>query len=93
MKAITAFYLHGCPYCKNAMKALEELRSENKKYKDVTVNWYEETEHPEVVKGHDYYYAPSLFLDTEKVYEAQPGQSYDEIKAHVQSALDAALRS
>lgn len=93
MKPITAFYLHGCPYCKNAMKAIKELSTENEQYGTVTVNWYEETEHPEIVKGHDFYYAPSLFLDTEKLYEAQPGQSYDDIKAHVKTALDAALKS
>lgn len=91
MKNITAFYLHSCPYCKGAKEALAELIEENPEYRKVTVDWYEETENPEAVKGHSSYYVPSMFIGTEKLYEAQPGQSYDEIKAHVKAALDAAL--
>lgn len=91
MKEITAFYLHGCPYCENAKKAMAELVQEKPEYGNVVVRWYEETEHPEIVRGHSYYYVPSLFIGTEKLYEAQPGQQYDEIKAYVKAALDAAL--
>jgi glutaredoxin len=91
MKTITAFYLTHCPYCRNAKAALKELIEENKAYAAVTVDWYEESERPDVVKGHEYYYVPSMFIGDEKVYEAQPGQSYDEIKAHVKAALDKAL--
>ena len=85
MKNITAFYMNGCPYCKGA--------KENPAYRQVAVDWYEESEHPEVVQGHSYYYVPSMFIGTEKLYEAQPGQSYDDIKAHVKAALDAALKA
>jgi hypothetical protein len=34
---------------------------------------------------------PSLFIGREKLYEAQPGQSYEEIKKYVKTALDKAL--
>ena len=43
------------------------------------------------LNGCPYYYVPSMFIGTEKLYEAQPGQSYDEIKSHVKAALDAAM--
>ena len=33
MKKITYFHLNSCPYCKNANKAIEELRAEIKKLK------------------------------------------------------------
>jgi glutaredoxin len=92
MKTITAFYLNGCPYCRNAKAALQELIQEHPAYSKVPVEWYEETEHPEVVQGHSYYYVPSLFIGTEKLYEAQPGQTYDEIKGYVRSALEKALQ-
>ncbi|MCH4167207.1 MAG: glutaredoxin [Megasphaera sp.] len=92
MKTITAFYLNGCPYCRNAKAALQELIQEEPAYSKVPVEWYEETEHPEAVKGHSYYYVPSLFIDDEKVYEAQPGQNYDTIKGYVKQALDKALQ-
>lgn len=92
MKTITAFYLNGCPYCRNARAAIQELIEENPVYGTVPVEWYEETEHPDVVKGHSYYYVPSMFIGTERFYEAQPGQSYDEIKGHVRAVLDQAIR-
>ena len=92
MKTITAFYLNGCPYCRNAKAALQELIKENPAYGKVPIDWYEETENPEAVKGHSYYYVPSLFIGTEKLYEAQPGQDYDAIKGHVRNVLDKALQ-
>ena len=93
MKEITAFYLHECPYCHKAKLAVQELIGENPAYGSVPIHWYEESENPEVVQGHSYYYVPSLFIGAEKLYEAQPGQSYDEIKQHVKAALDAALQA
>lgn len=92
MKKITAFYLHGCPYCASARKAIAELVMENPAYSKVEFCWYEETEHPEVVQGHSYYYVPVLFMDKEKLYEAQPGQSYAEIKKCIQTAMDNVLQ-
>lgn len=91
MKEITAFYLDGCPYCRNAKLAIQELISEDPRYGGVPVHWYEETAHPEVVAGHQYYYVPSMFIGTQKLYEAQPNQTYDEIKSHVKAAIEAAL--
>ena len=85
--------MNGCPYCKGAKEALAELIEENPAYRQVAVDWYEESEHPEVVQGHSYYYVPSMFIGSGKLYEAQPGQSYDDIKAHVKAALDAALKA
>ena len=85
--------MNGCPYCKGAKEALAELIEENPAYRQVAVDWYEESDHPEVVQGHSYYYVPSMFIGAEKLYEAQPGQSYDDIKAHVKAALDAALKA
>ena len=76
MKEITAFYLHGCPYCQKAKQAVQELIQE----------------HPEMVQGHSYYYVPSMFIGSEKMYEAQPGQTYDEIKGWVQSVFEKALK-
>ena len=35
MKKITYFHLPSCPYCKNANKAIEELRAENPEYKNI----------------------------------------------------------
>ena len=38
MKKITYFHLNSCPYCKNANKAIEELRTENPEYKNIEID-------------------------------------------------------
>ena len=47
---------------------------------------------PELVTPYNgkYYYVPSLFIDGEKLFEAQPGQDYETIKAAVEKTLKAA---
>lgn len=91
MKTLTAIYLDGCPYCQNARMAIRSLTEENPAYENISINWIEENRNAADCKGYDYYYTPSFFLGQEKLYEAQPGQSYEEIKAHVKEAFDKTL--
>jgi glutaredoxin len=91
MKTLTAIYLDGCPYCQNARMAIRSLTEENPAYKNISIHWIEENRNAADCKGYDYYYAPSFFLGKEKLYEAQPGQSYEEIKAYVKEAFDKTL--
>ena len=93
MEKLTVFYLDGCPYCRNARKAFGELAEEKPEYGKVSVEWVEENQHPEIVEGHDYYYVPTIYAGSRKLYEAHPGESYDECKSHVRSALDAVTGS
>lgn len=90
MKALTVFYLAGCPYCRNARRALAELIAEDPARGAVPVTWIEESEQPAVADRYDYYRVPSVFLDGEKLYEASPAHGYEEIKAHFAAALDRA---
>ena len=62
MKKITAFVMQGCPYCRSAQKAYNEL-AKQPQYANIEFEWIDESEHPERVKGHDYYYCPSFFVD------------------------------
>ena len=78
MEKITAFYLHECPYCANAKRAIGELIEENPAYKDIPLTWYEETENPDIVAGH--------------VYEAHPGESYGETKFYIKKVFDDLLK-
>ena len=71
--------------------AFAELRQENAAYAGVIVDAYEETEHTEIVSKYDFYYAPTLYVGEEKIYEAHPGDDDAKIKANVKKALDAAL--
>ena len=91
MKKVLAFRLNGCPYCKNAMKAVEELTAENEKYKSVFIEWVEENEHPEISAQYDYYHVPTFFVDGVKIYEAHRGESYDECKLNVKKVFEEAL--
>ena len=93
MKELELFYLHGCPYCSNARKAITELLEETPAFGEIAIHWIEESEEPALVTGRDYYYVPSLFFRGEKLYEAKPGQSYETIREHIRTALEYALQA
>ena len=93
MKKITLFYLETCPYCKNAYKAMKELIKENPLYGEIEVERVEESRNPELTEGYDYYYVPTMFLGTRKMYEAHPGESYEQCRENVRRVLDGALEA
>lgn len=88
MKEIELFYLPNCPYCKNARKAIDELLTENAGFRDIRILWIDESRETEKAESLDYWYVPSIFYDGKKLYEAQPGQDYDTIKAAVLDAFN-----
>ncbi|MBQ6909889.1 MAG: thioredoxin family protein [Synergistaceae bacterium] len=90
---ILAFYLEGCPYCRQARKALEELTAQEKKYQGIRIDWVEENQHPEISDKYDYYRVPCMFVNNNKIYEARPGESYDECRLNVRKVLDEELNS
>ena len=92
MKKITMIKMQGCPYCAKYAQAVEELRAAQPAYARVEIEIIDENEQPELAKAYakDYYYVPSLFIEGHKVYEAQPGQDYDTIKAAVADAFEQA---
>ena len=65
MKKITMMYLNGCPYCNNAKKILDEVLKDH----DVEVIYAEENHEKELADSLDYYYVPSFFDGTKKLYE------------------------
>ena len=89
-KKITFFYMNGCPYCRNANIAIDELTQENPEYGDIEIERIDEQNPPAGLTGYDYYYVPSMFISKEKIYEAQPGQEYEEIKEHVREVFERA---
>lgn len=93
MKKVTVLYMEGCPYCRNAARAMDELEKAYSAYEEVPVEWIEETREKEKAQpfSESYYYVPSMFVDGKKLYEAKPGESYAECKAHVEEVLRAAL--
>lgn len=91
MKDITMFVMTGCPYCRQAKQAIKELQDENSSYSSVKIHEINETVQPDIADQYDYYYTPTMFIGEDKLYEAHPGESYDECKANVQKTLNAAL--
>ena len=92
MSNITYFYMRGCPYCRNENKAIEELTQANPLYADVQINRIDENDPPADLTGYyDYYYVPTMFIGDEKIYEAHPGQTYEEIREAVKNVFDKAL--
>ena len=93
MKNIELFYLTNCPYCKNARKAIEELQAEDPAFGEIGIRWIEETQEPEMLKGRDYYYVPTIFYGDTKLYEAKPGQDYETIKSNVRRSFETVLQN
>ncbi|MBQ3403495.1 MAG: thioredoxin family protein [Synergistaceae bacterium] len=90
-KKVIAFYLEGCPYCRQARKALSELEASKPEYSSVNFEWVEENQHPEISAQYDYYHVPAMFVEGLKVYEAHPGEKYEECRENVRRVLEEAV--
>lgn len=93
MKKVTLIKMEGCPYCRNAFRAIDALKEEKPAYHHLELEVIDENEQPELAGRYaaDYYYVPSLFVDGKKCYEAQPGQDYETIKNAVDKVFSLAL--
>lgn len=92
MKKLTMIVMQGCPYCAAAKRAIKELKAEQAVYAPLAVEELEDGSAAAQAYGKDYYYVPSIFIEGEKCFEAQPGQSDAVIKQAVARAFDRALR-
>ena len=85
MKKITMMYLKGCPYCKQAMNWVEELKQEQPVYQNINITYIEESEQPQLADTLDYWYVPTYFVDGIKKHEG--AATKDKIKAVFDAAL------
>lgn len=91
MKSFKLFYMKGCPYCRTALRVLDELKETQEKYSSVETELIEENEQPEIAGQYDYYHVPTVYVDERKVFETQPGDSEKVIRENLIRALDMAL--
>ena len=91
MRKLQLFYLESCPYCHNAKRALAELSRENPAYRDVEIEWIEESRQSALAAQYDYYYVPTVFMENKKLYEASPGESYEDCKENLRRALNTCI--
>ncbi|MBR1646465.1 MAG: glutaredoxin [Selenomonadaceae bacterium] len=88
MKKITLIKIQGCPYCAAAFKAIDELK---KIFPAAEIDIVDENLEPSrAEKFTDYYYVPTMYVDGEKIYEAHPGESYDECFTNVKKVFEVA---
>lgn len=92
MKKITLIKITGCPYCAAAFRAIDELKTANSAYAAADIEVLDENLQPELAgKFTDYYYVPTMYVDGKKIYEAHPGESYDECFSNVKKVFEVAL--
>ena len=88
MKDVKIFYFPTCPYCIKAKRAVEELKEENPVYRNIEINWVNEHKDVALAEQYDYYYVPTVFYGEEKLYEASPSHSYEDIRENIRRAFD-----
>ena len=86
MKRIQLFYLKKCPFCKKALRYIEEAKAAHPELQPIEIELIEESEEPEVADKYDYYYVPTFYLDGEKAHEG--GIYPDEVTELLRKALE-----
>ena len=87
MKPVKLFYLKNCPFCKKALRYIEEAKAAHPELAEVEIEMIEESEQPGVAAGFDYYYEPTFYEDGEKVHEG--GIYPEEVERILRRALGA----
>ena len=91
MNTLTVFYLDGCPYCRNAMRAVQELETELSGFSADRIDWIEERRNADIADRYDYFRVPSVFFGAQKLYECSPLDDYAVIKQRLKQAIETML--
>ena len=86
MKRVQLFDLKNCPFCKKALRYIEEAKAAHPELQPIEIELIEESEEPEVADKYDYYYVPTFYLDGEKAHEG--GIYPDEVTELLRKALE-----
>ncbi len=86
MKRVKLFYLKNCPFCKKALRYIEELKAEHAELAAVEIEMIEESELPDVADKFDYYYVPTFYVDGVKEHEG--GIYPEEVERILRKALE-----
>ena len=69
MKKITLFVIASCPYCREALRYMDQLYKTDERYRDIPIEKIDENQHPEIASQYDYYYVPTFYVGERKVHE------------------------
>ena len=86
MKSVKLFYLKNCPFCKKALRYIEELKAEHAELAAVDIEMIEESVLPDVADKFDYYYVPTFYVDGVKEHEG--GIYPEEVERILRKALE-----
>jgi glutaredoxin len=86
MKSVKMYHFEACPYCRETMRWLDEVKQEHPELAAVAVEKIDERLEPHKIKGHDYWYVPTFFVDGKKVHEGVCSREI--VERVLRSALD-----
>ena len=86
MKNVKLFYLKQCPFCKKAIRYIEELKAQYTELACVEIEMIEESEQADVADKFDYYYVPTFYVDGVKEHEG--GIYPEEVEKILRKALE-----
>lgn len=58
-----------CPYCRQALRWMDELFAENAEYRAIEIEKIDELVYPDIARKYDYYYVPTYYVDGVKLHE------------------------
>lgn len=85
MKSVKLFIQSSCPYCKQALRWMDELKKENEAYSKIDIEIIDELVNPTLANSFDYYYVPTYYVDGAKVHEGIATK--EKIRSIYESAL------
>lgn len=86
MKRVQLFYLKNCPFCKKALRYIDEAKAVHPELRPIAIELIEESEEPAVADSYDYYYVSTFYIDGVKVHEG--GIYPDEVEPLLRKALE-----
>ena len=69
MKKITLFILKNCPYCREALRCMDDLYQSDPRYRDIPIEIIDEGKYPDIANQYDYYYVPTYYVGETKAHE------------------------
>ncbi|MDT8717194.1 thioredoxin family protein [Clostridium sp. 19966] len=69
MKDVLMFVQETCPYCRQALSWVKELKDENPAYNEIAITKIDENIEADLANSYDYYYVPTFYVDGEKLHE------------------------
>ena len=66
---ILMFIMESCPYCREALKWMEELIAADNIYSVFDIKIVDENKERKLADSYDYYYVPTYYIGWQKVHE------------------------